>query len=269
MRNILYLFVFVILFSACEDVVEPSSIIQGEVNETLFRSNSETAFINEAGELIIQGSNVDAVRLKTNASAVGLYEISPNSGNSASFVSDGNTFITAGPNSGGMIEIEEITNAYVTGNFYFEARRNGVGERLNFSKGTIWRVPFSNADIPINDENPDVENVLEATVNGSNLNILIVIGMQQGNSILFSGTTASQTSIAISIPNPTEVGEYVFGQDEGFEASYQTPEGIEFATDGNIDVISFNETLNSVAGTCNFTTDEGSSITNGEFVIYF
>mgnify|MGYP005863797793 CR=1 FL=1 len=268
MRKILFLFVFVVAFSACDDVVKPSSIIQGEVNETLFRSNNETAFVNESGELIIQGTNVDAVTLRANANAVGLYEISPGSGNSASFVRDGNTFITAGPNTGGMIEIEEITPAYVTGNFYFEARRNGVGERLNFSKGEFWRVPFGGADLPGEDNPIGVDDEFTATINGNNFDYISLQISPISSDVDIIASSATET-INLVIPNPTEVGQYTFEDNPAFEAYYISQGGSQQAVEGNIDITAFNAEANLVSGTFSFTTAEGTTVTNGEFVINF
>lgn len=267
MRKIFFLAFISLGIVACEDVVDPSSVIQGEVDQTLFRSNAEAAFNNE-GELVIQGSDVNIVTLKTNGDAVGMYEITPNSGNAATFVRDGVSYITSGPDTGGMIEIEEITNAYVTGNFFFEARRNGVGERLNFSKGVFYRIPFSSADAP-GDDDVDEDDVFEANVNGSNFNPFNISAETTGGMITIIALSTTGEGISIFFPIPVEIGTYVIGEDDDFGGIYLTPNGAEEAVSGEIEITNFSEDNELAAGTFSFTTDEGTTVSNGEFIINF
>ena len=267
MRNILPLLAFIILFSSCDDVVEPSSIIQGEVNETLYRSKAEVAFNNE-GELVIQGSNVDVVTLRTNAAEVGMYEISPNSGNAASFVLAGDTYITSGPDTGGMIEIEEITASYVTGNFYFEARRNGVGERLNFAKGNFWRVPFDGVEVPGDDVIlPD--DVFTANINGNNLNYQDLQAQTAGSDLDIVANFPNGDAINLVIPEPAQVGDYTFEDNQDYKAFYISADGAEQAIEGNISISAYETQGILVSGQFSFTTAEGTTVTNGNFVINF
>ena len=266
-RNFLPLLAFVFLFSSCEDVVEPSSIIQGEVNETLYRSKAEVAFNND-GELIIQGSNVDVVTLRTNATEVGLYEISANSGNSASFVLGSDTYITAGPDTGGMIEIEEITPNYVTGNFFFEARKNGVGERLNFAKGNFWRVPFDGVELPGDDVIlPD--DVFTATIDGSNVEYLTLQALTAGSDLDIIANFPNGDAINLVIPEPAQVGDYTFEDNQDYQAFYISADGAEQAIEGNISITAFETQDILVSGQFSFTTAEGTTVTNGNFEIYF
>lgn len=266
MRNFLPLLVTIILFASCDDVVETTSIVQGEVNETLFRSKAEVAFNNE-GELIIQGSNVDVVTLRTSAAEVGLYEISPNSGNSASFVLGNDTFITSGPDTGGMIEIEEITSSYVTGNFYFEARRNGVGERLNFAKGNFWRVPFDGVELPGDDVILPADE-FSATINNTNLDYQVLQPLIVGNEIDIVATFSNGDAINLVLPNPSQVGDYTFEDNQEFQAFYLPANGSEQAIQGNISITAFETQEILVSGEFSFTTAEGTTVTNGNFVIF-
>lgn len=148
MRITLTIALVFILSISCINVEYPRPIIQGEVDAVLFRTNSQNAFI-ENGVLNIVGSTVDQISLQVSGTSVGVYTISPSSVNSASFVRDGQTYITSGSETGGVIEIEEITSSYVTGNFFFEARRDGSGNRLNFSKGVFYQIPFSSSEIDV------------------------------------------------------------------------------------------------------------------------
>lgn len=147
MRNILFLALISLSFIACEDVTDPRPVIQGEANAVLFRSNVQAASISN-NVISIEGVDLDEVTLQINGDTPGTYEITPNSGNAATFVLEGVTFSTADPEASGLIEIEEITNTYVTGNFYFEAIRSGTDEKLNFSKGVFYRIPFANPTPP-------------------------------------------------------------------------------------------------------------------------
>lgn len=147
MQKILFLALIALSFIACEDVTDPRPVIQGEVNAILFRSNSQTASVSN-GVITIEGSDLDLVTLQIDGDTPGTYEITPNSGNTAAFVLEGVTYSTSSPDASGVIEIEEITNTYVTGNFYFEAIRSGSDETLNFSKGVFYRIPFSTPTPP-------------------------------------------------------------------------------------------------------------------------
>lgn len=145
MRKLILVLLVLIGIVGCEDVVGPRPVIQGEVDGILFRSTEQAAFVN-GNQLILQGQSIDVITITLNNTNVGVYPITANSSTVASFVRDGNTYTTEGTETDGMIEIEESTPLYITGNFYFEANRNG--DRLNVSKGVFYQVPIVGATIP-------------------------------------------------------------------------------------------------------------------------
>lgn len=147
MRKLLALLLLIFSLSACNNVEDPRPFIQGEVDAVFFRSNDQFANVNNS-IITIQGFDFDELKLTIDGLTTGSYNLAPGSGNSASFVREGNTYTTLGTDTSGMIEIEEITPFYITGSFYFEARRNGIGERLNFSKGFFYQIPIVGAGLP-------------------------------------------------------------------------------------------------------------------------
>lgn len=149
MRKIILVSILLVGIFSCSDVVDPRPVIQGEVDGVLFRSADQAAF-NSDGQLVIQGQSIDLLVLTLNNTNEGIYPITATSSTMASFVREGVTYTTAGTETDGMIEIEESTPTYITGNFYFEANRDGGDDRLNFTKGVFYRIPIvgGNVDVP-------------------------------------------------------------------------------------------------------------------------
>lgn len=148
MRKIFFLILVSLVAISCDDTELNSPIIQGEVDNQFFRSRAQ-AVVNDNGQLVIRGSEQDVLTLRVNNVTTGTYNILPNSGNRATFLRDGELFITSGPNTGGEIVIERIDEEGITGNFFFSARLNGVGRMINFSRGVFFNVPFASFDIEI------------------------------------------------------------------------------------------------------------------------
>lgn len=266
--NILLL---VVLFSSCSDNVEDSNeTIQGLYNDLFFRSTVSSAHIDQDGRLIIEGSSTETVRLQVEQPEIGVYEMTGENDNQASFGLDSQLFITEGENTGGRIEIESITENSVTGNFFFDARLNGVGERLNFQKGVFFEVPFEepndtggggNGD---DDDDDTINENFQALVDGTDFNAQTTQSSISNNTLTITGDQ-SDVIISIMMPADLDAGEYDITADGDQSATYTQEGNAESATEGTLSIDVLDE--NEVSGGFSFTTENGIEVTQGSFEI--
>ena len=265
--NILLL---IILFSGCSDNIEDGNeTIQGLYNDIFFRSTMSSAHIDQTGRLVIEGSSTETVRLQVARPEVGIYEITADNDNQATFGLDSQIFITQGENTGGRIEIEKITENSVTGNFFFDARLNGVGERLNFQKGVFFEVPFEepndtgggNGD----DGGDDIINEnFQALVDGSDFNAETIQSSTANNTLTIIG---GQADVFINITMPTDLGtgDHDITADGDQTATYTQGGNTESGIEGTLTIDILND--NEASGSFSFTTENGIEITQGSFEI--
>lgn len=155
MRNLFFLFLVSLVAVSCDDTELNTPIIQGEVDGQFYRSRAQ-AVVDDEGKLVIRGSEFDVLTLRINGNSPGVYPITSNSNSRATFLRDGQLFITSGPNTGGEIVVDKVDEFGVSGSFFFNARLNGVGRMINFSRGVFFDVPFLNEEIEIEIEIPDL-----------------------------------------------------------------------------------------------------------------
>jgi hypothetical protein len=160
MRKLFFLFLVSIVAVSCDDTELNSPVVQGEVDNQFYRSRAQ-ATTDENGNLIIKGTEFDVLTLKLSSSSVGTYVIGPNTTNRATFLRNGQLFVTSGPGTGGEIVIEKNEITGLSGRFFFEARLNGVGRVLNFSRGVFF-------DVPVIDGTIDVETPEDPETPGEN-----------------------------------------------------------------------------------------------------
>jgi len=261
MRNVLILLIG-ILMSGCSDSIEDNlQNIQGEYNGVFFRSKAASAHIDDNGYLIIEGSTTETLKLQVENPDVGVYDILDSNNNEGFFITqDSQLYVTEGENTGGKIEIEEITDNSVTGNFYFDARLNGVGERLNFQKGVFFEVPFENPNI--NDDS--TSDNFQAAVDGADFNADVTETTLTDNILNISGIQ-SDIIIDISFPADLEPGDYDISMDGNQNATYTQGDNAESAVDGSLTIDASNE--NQLSGSFSFTTENGIEVTDGIFEV--
>ena len=266
MRYIFFLLIAVLLSSCSDDIEDSNQTIQGEYNDIIFRSASSSAHIDENGYLIIEGSSTETVRLQVENPEVGVYEILDSNNNEAFFGLDSQLFVTEGENTGGRIEIEDISDNSVTGNFFFEARLNGVGERLNFDKGVFFGVPFEdpNSGDDGNGDNDDdsINENFQALVDGADFNADVTQTTISNNILNVSGIQ-SDVIIGITLPADLDPGDYDITADGDQNATYTQGSNAESAVDGTLTIDVLDD--NQIAGSFSFTTENGIEITQGQF----
>lgn len=155
MRNLIFLFLVLFTAVSCDDTELNTPIIQAEVDGRFYRSRAQ-AVVDEADKLIVKGSEVDVLTLRIDGNSPGVYPITSNSITRATFLKDGQLFITTGPTTGGEIVLEKVNQFGVSGTFTFNARLNGVGRIINFSKGVFFDVPLAGGNIELDIEIPDL-----------------------------------------------------------------------------------------------------------------
>ena len=265
----IYLLFISILFSSCSDNIEDNKqTIQGEYNGVFFRSKASSAQIDENGYLIIEGSDRGTVRLQVENPEVGVYEILNSNNNEGFFGLDSQAYITDGENTGGRIEIENISDNSVTGNFFFDAKLNGVGENLNFQKGIFFEVPFENPDADDDDGNGDNDDSInedfQALVDGADFNADVTQTTISNNILNISGIQ-SDVIIGITLPANLDPGDYDITADGDQNATYTQGNNAESAVDGTLTIDVLDD--NQITGSFSFTTENGIEITQGVFEI--
>ena len=248
----------VIFFYGCSDTIETSDqTMQGLYNNIEFRSAASSAFIDESGFLIIEGSSSESIRLQVETPQSGVYEIVSSNDNEASFSKNSKLYITEGEDTGGRIEIDEITATSVSGSFFFDARLNGTGERLNFQKGIFFNIPFVDEDTT----DPASEN-FKAKIDGADFNADVTQTNITNKTLTIAGTQ-SDVMISINLPVDLQTGNYDITPDGNQNAIYSQQGNTENAVSGSltIDVLSDEQ----VSGSFTFTTENGIEITEGTF----
>ena len=144
MRFFQFLLVLIVFYGCSDTIEDNDQSMQGLYDDVVFRSNVASAFVNENGHLVIEASSTETIKLQVEAAQTGIYEISNDNNNKVTFNLNSKSYITEGENTGGSIEIEKITDSSVSGSFFFNARLNGTGEKLNFQKGVFFNIPFTN-----------------------------------------------------------------------------------------------------------------------------
>lgn len=146
MKKIFLIALLSLFVISCGDDIETNTpSIQGEVEDIFFRSGSSTATLNEDGSVTLTGSSSDeVVTLTASAYEEGIYSFGGSVTNEATFEDFNGVLYLTGENGDGEIEITRIEGGRLSGEFYFNALENGVGDTINFSKGSFFDVPLTN-----------------------------------------------------------------------------------------------------------------------------
>lgn len=155
MRKLLFLFLVSLVAVSCDDTELNTPVIQGEVDNQFYRSRAQAA-VDDNEKLIIRGSELDVISLRVNGNTPGVYPITSTSNTVATFLRDGQLFVTSGPNTGGEIVIDKKDEFGVSGSFFFNARLNGVGRMITFSRGVFFDIPFLAEGFDVEIELPDL-----------------------------------------------------------------------------------------------------------------
>lgn len=289
MKRLLSLVLLSFLMIACESNVDSGSpVVQAEIDGSLFRSKAQIVKDNE-DNFVLRASNVDVLSISLSDVSPGIYEIGPNTDNQVTFRRDGDLFVSNGPGTGGVLEIERADSLSMWGNFNFNLRLNGSGRLLNVNKGVFFDVPFmegEETDLPDDElpgelEIPDQSNTsdnnyLEVDINGEFFEADIALALYNNstfNQLAIYGLkldSNEQVIINVSVPI-NETGSYSFEEEMAPHFAVYDPnpgagDNVDmFAETGFVTIETFNEDV--VIGFFEFTTEAGDVLTDGDFEI--
>ncbi|WP_121667002.1 DUF6252 family protein [Mesonia aquimarina] len=131
---------------SCSDEIESNTpSIQGEANGEFFRARNSSATINQDGSVTMVGtSSEETISLTTASIDLGTYALGNGNINEATFENVEGDFYTTGSTGFGQIEITKVEAGKLSGEFYFDARKDETGDTLNFNKGFFFEVPLTN-----------------------------------------------------------------------------------------------------------------------------
>ncbi|GEM_PF-799971 len=295
MKHLPTLILLSLFFVACEsDIERRSSFVQAEIDGSLFRSSTEMVVENESdlglSTFVLEASSSDVLNIKFSDLSPGVYEIGPGSDNQATFRRDGQLFVSSGPGTGGVVEIESIDSLGISGNFNFELRQSGSGRLITVNKGVFNSVPFmedEEVDLPDEDELPDEleipeesntndDNYLDVDINGEFFEADIALALYNNsmfNQLAIYGIKLnSSEQVIINVIAPmNESGSYSFEEEMVPHFAVYDPNPGEgdsldmFAETGFVTIETFNEDV--VIGFFEFTTEAGDVLTDGDFEI--
>lgn len=255
---------FVFAFGCSDDIESNTPVIQGSVNEEFFRAKDATATINDDGSLKLIGTSSERnITLQTSSFETGQYALGTNPSNEATFTDYGGMLYLAGAGTGdGMIEITKYQAGTVSGEFYFNALNNGVGDTLNFQKGVFFEVPITNANPGDGDPEGDF---MTADIGGNAFDAEIIATLAAMGTIEASGSTQT-TTISLTFPEDIAAGTYTLSAAGVYTAEYLVNSTAETVDTGELVITSNDTNAKIVEGTFEFTTSpSGTVISDGKF----
>ncbi|MCH8535222.1 MAG: hypothetical protein LAT51_09155 [Flavobacteriaceae bacterium] len=274
MKRLLSLVLLSFLMIACESNVDSGSpVVQAEIDGSLFRSKAQIVKDNE-DNFVLRASNVDVLNIRLSDVSPGIYEIGPNTDNQVTFRRDGDLFVSNGPGTGGVLEIERADSLSMWGNFNFNLRLNGSGRLLNVNKGVFFDVPFEifeEIEFPEVEENVSENNFLDATVAGENYEAISVVANTSAQSVEIEAFDANNNLIVLLVPiGLGETGSFSI-EEEGVDAIFSDNilEDVGNpninANQGEINITTYTD--EAIIGTFSFTTAGETEVTEGEFEV--
>ncbi|WP_378179011.1 DUF6252 family protein [Aquimarina sp. SS2-1] len=280
--------VICLLFNSCTTDVEFNTPgLQATIDGKLFRPDIRKAIIHDDGTLVIVGNTgTESISFTTSSTNVGTYRLESQAINKVSFEEDNVKFISEDGISNGQIEITEIHNNQVSGNFYFEDLKGSNGQSKSFRNGWFYKLPIENfvpeveeeeEEIIINVEeeeeeeeeiNPCLLNAsLTALINGNEMitddHDAIPFGVNNP-SILIKANNEDE-EITIVFPIDVTVGTYSLAGSGDFSATYSLYNDKSSAVRGTLTITSHDTESKCISGSFEFATASGVAVTEGRF----
>lgn len=271
MKQLMLLLCLLVVVSSCENTQVVNSVLQAEIDNTLYRALDARVSPNEDGSYLIQGiSQFELLTLKISSLEIRSYDLGGTLPNYASFENvNGDTYFT-NPLGDGIVTISNINEVAqtVTGSFKFNAVIEGV-DTIAVQRGLFFEAPILYSVV---DDNPIIidpatnAGTFVSLIDGNPFNPYNVTAVANNVSITVKGYTANR-AITLSLPKDIAPNNYVL-PDTGFSATYEDNDGVEQATTGNIIVFTHDTNTKKIKGTFYFLTNT-RSISLGQFnVIY-
>lgn len=270
----LFMAVFCLFLTSCSTDIEINDpALQAKIDGETFRSTIKKAVIYDDGTLVISGTADDkSITFTTSATKVGIYKMAQQTVNKVSFKKNQNEFISKDGETDGAVQITEIHNNEVSGNFYFNNLTNESGKSMNFSDGWFYRIPIENAVIeeeePVEEINPCLLNAsLTAMVDGGEMitddHTAEIFGVDDV-SILISATNVLG-AISIVFPSDAATGTYSLTGSGDYSATYTSLDDKSSALSGSLTITSHDIETKCISGSFEFETRSGVQVTEGQF----
>ncbi len=267
--------VFCLIFTSCSTDIEINNpALQAKIDGEIFRSSIKKAIIYEDGTLVISGSADDkSISFTTSATKVGTYKMAQQSVNTVSFKKNQEEFISKEGETDGIVNITEIHNNEISGNFYFNDLKDENGNSMNFSDGWFYRIPLENGviqeeEVITQDINPCLLNAsLTALVNGTEMitdNHSAEIFGVENVSILIKATN-EEGEISIVFPSNITTGNYSLTGSGDYSATYTSSNDKSSALSGALTITSHDAVTKCISGSFEFETRSGVQVSQGIF----
>lgn len=186
MKKLMVLVLAMVTLLSCGDETEfKSPSFEAKKDGNLFVAVTYQAGIVDNGQLVITGTdNYDTVTLVVNSLSPGVYDVEDDNAYATHLDINGmlwSTQNTPDPEvqaypANGIIDIKEVNleEAYVSGEFYFNAYNSSGMTTVNFNEGFFFRVPLTgavvaNPDTPTTPDTSCQTAEADAQVTGQNL----------------------------------------------------------------------------------------------------
>ncbi len=269
----LFMAVACLIFSSCStDVQINNPALQAKVDGELFRTVSKKAMIYDDGTLVISGSEGDkAISFTISSTKMGTYKISQETLSKVSFQKDQTKFVAQQGESTGEVNIIEINNNEISGNFYFKNLKDSNGNSSNFNNGWFYRVPIKEGiieEVVTQEINPCLLNAsLTAKVNGFEMitddHSAQLFGVDNA-SILIKASNF-EDEIEIVFPSNVAPGQYSLSGSGDYSATYSKRKDKSSVLSGTLIINEHNTDSKCISGTFEFETRSGAQISEGLF----
>ncbi|MEW7290086.1 DUF6252 family protein [Aquimarina sp. 2304DJ70-9] len=266
--------VFCFIFTSCSTDIEINNpALQAKIDGEVFTSSIKRAVIYEDGTLVISGSADDkSISFTTSATKVGTYKMAQQSVNTVSFKKNQEEFTAKEGETDGTVNITEIHNNEISGNFYFNDLKDDNGNSMNFSDGWFYRIPLENGvieeEVITPEINPCLLNAsLTALVNGTEMitdNHSAEIFGVENVSILIKATN-EEGEISMVFPSNITTGGYSLTGSGDYSATYTSSNNKSSALSGTLTITSHDAVTKCISGSFDFETRSGVQISQGIF----
>ncbi len=268
--------VFCLIFTSCSTDTEINDpALQAKVDGEIFRSSIKKAVIYDDGTLVISGSEGEkSISFTTSSTKIGAYKIGQQQTvNKVSFQKNKVKFISEDGTTEGTVNITQIHNNEISGNFYFKDLKDNSGNLMNFDNGWFYRVPIETGviaeEVIVTQEiNPCLLNAsLTAMIDGSEMitddHSAAIIGVENA-SILITATNQDGV-ISIVFPSDALPGSWSLTGSGDYSATYTANRDKSSAISGRLTISEHDTDSKCISGSFEFETRSGVQVSEGFF----
>ncbi len=264
------LLITITIFASCESTETNSPGFQSNIDSVFFNANDVRGFINQEGQLIIQGYTTNqTVTLNLNGAELTTYTLGGNSSNYATYEDENGTVYSTTLDGNGMVALtnSNLSEGWYSGEFEFRAFST-FGTSVTFNRGIFFQAPIVGFAEEEQEEEEGQEPVdgFAANIGGLPFVPTAVTTAASDTSISISGSTPAR-GLVVRVPIDVTVGNYSLPA-SGYLGSYTEGALTEIATSGNISIITHDTVGRSIKGSFSFTT-QGQVVESGQFNVTY